>query len=233
MKISIYTLAFIALIFFESCASMTGFQDGRTLGKEKSEVSISLNVSQTPDFFFDENDQTFNNAYIFPNLEVTGKYGVSQNFDIGLKINTNLNFSATGKYQFIGDKQSKVAMGVGAEVGTFGLFYSLWNAQLPLYFSLHPSQKFSWYLSPRFIYQFSTADLGTSINYLGANTGILYGSRHKFGIDFGYYSLSNSDTYLSSSLFNIGVCGKFVFGGNDSEEGGSEMITPKPKRKRR
>ena len=106
-------------------------------GRRKTEVGVSLNVSQSPDFFYDDGEEVLDENFAFPNLELTGRYGVSDKFDVGVKLNTNLNLSITTKYQFLGDRQSKAAMAIGADVGTFGIISSLWNAQLPLYFSLH------------------------------------------------------------------------------------------------
>lgn len=218
-----------------SCASLTGYQDGRALGEEKTEVGVSLNVSQSPDFFYDDGEEVLDENFAFPNLELTGRYGVSDKFDVGVKLNTNLNLSITTKYQFLGDRQSKAAMAIGADVGTFGIISSLWNAQLPLYFSLHPSDKFTWYLSPRYIFQFATGDLSTNISYLGGNTGLLFGRKHKFGFDLGYYNLTDFDG-SGVNLLTIGVGGKFVFGGKDEDTMDVEMApeeNKKPKRRRK
>ena len=127
------TLLFAAIaLSFHSCASLTGYQDGRALGEEKGEVGVSLNVSQSPEFFYDEGESDLDENFAFPNLELTGRYGVTNKFDVGVKLNTNLNLSITTKYQLLGDQQSKSALAIGADVGTFGIISSLWNAQLPL-----------------------------------------------------------------------------------------------------
>ncbi|MBK8701611.1 MAG: hypothetical protein IPN29_19490 [Saprospiraceae bacterium] len=236
MKISTILFALAAMIFLTGCASLTGFQDGRTLGEQKVELGISLNVSQSPDFIDgeDDDDGGLDDILVFPNFELTGKYGVTEKFDLGLRLNTNLNFSINGKYQLFGDQTSPAALAIGTEVGTFGIFYSLWNIQFPLYFSIHPEENFSWYLSPRYIFQFAGGNLGSSSNYLGGNTGLLFGSKHKIGIDLGYYRFNGGnflfEDEFDANVFTIGVGGKFVFGGKEGDE---EPEPVKKTRKRR
>ena len=225
-------LAF-TLFTLHSCASLTGYQDGRALGAEKGELGVSLNVSQSPDFYYDGDDDVLDESFAFPNLELSGRYGATDKLDVGVKLNTNLNLSITTKYQILGDQHSKTAIAIGADVGTFGIVSSLWNAQLPLYFSVHPSEKISWYFSPRYIFQFAAGDLSSNVTYLGGNTGLLFGKRHKFGFDLGYYNLTNFDDG-GINLLTIGVGGKFVFGEKESDEmEDSPEENKKPKRRRK
>lgn len=226
-----FSIICIASAFY-SCASLTGYQDGRALGEGKGEVGLSLNVSQSPDFFNDddEDDEFLDQNVVFPNFEITGKYGINENFDFGVKLNSNFNFSLTTKYQIIGDKQSKTAMAIGADVGNFALFTNLWNAQIPLYFSVHPNEKIAWYLSPRYIYQFEAVDFASNLNYVGGNTGLLFGSKFKFGFDFGYYRMSNFQDN-AVNLFTVGLGGKYVFGGSDKKN--DAMPEEKATRKKR
>jgi hypothetical protein len=210
-------LGLIGLLFaFSNCASLTGFQDGRTVGQDNGEISVSLNVASSPDFndWEDQNDSIVDipNLY-FANLEFAGRYGVAEKVDITLRLNTNLNVGLGAKFQVLGDRESQVALALGAEVGTFGLITGLWNVQVPVYFSVHPKENFAWYLSPRFIYQFSSysgADVGLS--YMGGNTGLLFGKRHKFGLDVGYYNISTDGRNTNALQFGLG--GRFAIGKN-------------------
>lgn len=123
-------LAAMALLL-SNCASLSGFQDGRTVGKDKADLSVSLNLSQSPDFndWEDQDDslETDIPNLFFPSIEVGGRYGVAENFDINMKLNTNLNISVGAKFQLLGGQESMTALAVGAEVGTFGLVSGLWN----------------------------------------------------------------------------------------------------------
>ncbi len=217
-------LLFIALMLagmaaFTGCASLTGFQDGRTLGQDGGELGVSLNFSQSPDFndWEDVAEDSVNvdiPELFFPSFEFSGRYGVADKVDIGVRLNTNLNLGVSGKFQVVGDSESQFAMSLGAEVGTFGLVSGLWNVQIPVFLSVHPSERFAWYLTPRYIYQFTSyAGADNGLSYLGGNTGIMFGGRNKFGIDIGYYSLSVSEGEGNLGLLQIGLGARFPLGG--------------------
>ena len=198
----------ISLLIFSSCVSLTGFQDGKTVGKDNGDVSFSLNSTQTPDFD-DSNEQ-----YFFPNAEIGGRYGVSEVVDLTLRVNSNLAWSAGAKFQVAGDRESQTALSLGAEVGAFAIFSfdpRLWNVQVPLFFSVHPSETFTWYLNPRYVYQFPGSE--SALSYMGANTGVMFGNKNKYGLDIGYYNVQNSDG-PSFGLFQIGLGARFAFGDN-------------------
>lgn len=208
-----WLLAGATALFLAGCASLTSFQDGRTLGTGNGEFSGSLNLASSPDFNKWQNDSVTIEVptLSFVSLEAGGRYGVSEKVDLTLRMNTNLNIGIGAKFQVIGDRQSPFAMALGAEVGSFGIILGLLNVQIPVYLSVHPSESFGWYLTPRYIRQFSTfAGVENGLSYLGGNTGLLFGKRHKFGLDLGYYRLSGVDG--SIGLYQFGVGGRFVFG---------------------
>lgn len=225
-KLQLFSLFFLIILAFSSCASLTGYQDGKSVGAGNGEAMISLNFSQSPTFTDIEDSFGIEEipSFTFPNIELGGRYGVSEKLDITLRMNTNLNLGVGAKYQLIGDRASEFALGLGAEAGTFGLITGLWNVQVPLYTSFHPSDKFTIYASPRFIYQFSTIGGVEGWNYLGGNFGFLFGSRHKFGLDIGYYQVGATGVD-KIGLISAGIGGKFVFGNNEvGSSSGSKTI---------
>jgi hypothetical protein len=176
---------------------------------------IALNVSQRPDFndWKDSVDSIDIPNIYAPYLEFGGRFGVGERVDISLRLNTNLNIAVGAKAQVVGDRTSKTALSIGFEAGTFAFISGLWNLSVPVYFSLHPSEKFSWYLTPRYTYQFASytgADNGA--NYTGGNTGLLFGNRNKFGLDFGYYRFGAGGE--SIGLVQFGLGGRFAIGKN-------------------
>jgi hypothetical protein len=207
-------LAGLAL-FFSNCASLTGFQDGRTVGQNNGELSASINFSQSPNFddWGDSSDSTNIPTLLFPSLEFGGRYGVAEKVDLTLRINTNLNLGLGAKFQVVGDRESAFALALGAELGTFGLITGLWNVQVPLYLSVHPKENFAWYLTPRYIYQFSSfIGAENGLSYTGANTGLLFGNRNKFGLDIGYYRIGTDGESIGA--LQIGFGGRFALGKN-------------------
>ncbi|MFZ1751279.1 MAG: hypothetical protein WAU01_13840 [Saprospiraceae bacterium] len=206
-------LSALGIFWFSSCASLTGYQDGKTIGKDNGEAMISLNISQSPEYSNIEDSFDIEDipSFIFPNIEVGGRYGVAENLDVTLRVNTNLNLAIGAKYQILGDRSADFAVSLGAEVGTFGLVTGIWNAQIPVYFSYHPSEKVALYASPRYIFQFSTIGGTEGWQYAGGNIGVLFGSRHKLGIDAGLYSVG-ANGLDRINLITVGIGGKFFFG---------------------
>lgn len=211
------------LLLISSCASISGFQTGRTVGAETGEIMFSVNGTRTPNFkdLSKEKVDTVDaqDFSIFaPNIEVGGRYGITDKIDFGIRANTNLNIFGDVKFQVVGDQESLVAVSTGLGLGMFGFVIGsggLFNFQIPLYASLHPTESLDLYVSPRYVGQWGTAFGESSglINYFGANVGFLTGTRTKFGVDIAYYGLSNSDTGFTDSLFQIGFGMKFKIGG--------------------
>jgi len=214
MKKLNFLLATAACIFLmSSCASLTGFEEGRTLGEENSEFTVSGNFTRVPDIFDDEETgglDTINSTISFPNLEFTYKRGITEKLDIGARVSTNLNASSFVKYQVVGDKSSSFALSPGVEAGTvLGLAYSV---GVPVYMTYYPSEGIALNVTPRYMYQFITGDETSGASYLGGNFGLLFGKRHKFGLDVGYYSVGGLDGGGSQALLTFGIGGKFRFG---------------------
>ncbi len=206
-------------LLMSSCATIAGFHTGRTVGEDVGQISTTFNVTRTADYDSDTSGETDVGASF---LELGGRYGVSEKVDVGVRMNTFLNFLIDGKIQLVGDQQSPFALAVGAGFGGIGLFSSgvgLFNFQLPVYASFHPKEKLHLYVSPRYIMQFSTTidDTSTVIDYGGFNIGALFGYKNQFGIDIGVYGLSARDADFSASLVNIGFGMLFHFSGKYSQ----------------
>lgn len=234
MKKVFTILASLALVLFmNSCASLTGFEEGRTLGEGNSEFGVSLNYTSVPDIFGDDLEAA---DIDFPNVELNYKYGVMEKLDVGARVSTNLSSGAYAKYQLVGDRQSQFALSPGIELSSIlGLAYTV---HVPIYTSIHPKDNISINLNPRFVYQFPSGDATEGINYIGGNAGILFGRKHKFGIDIGYYSVDLVDADRSN-LLTFGIGGKFRFGDNFSSgssrsmDDDSDSNTRKRKRRKR
>ncbi len=217
------TVVFIFLM--SSCASLTGFEEGRTVGKDNSELTISGNFTRVPDLF-DDDDEIFdtlsvNNNISFPNLEAAFKYGITDKFDIGIRASTNFNLSTYMKYQVVGDKSSSFALSPGFEIGT--ILGAAYNIGIPIYASYYPTDNVAINVTPRFMYQFITGNGSNGASYIGGNFGLMFGKRNKFGLDIGVYNVGSDligSESASQSLITIGVGGKFKFGDSDNSSSG-------------
>lgn len=217
-KLSFAALAAAAVLSFNSCATLTGFNTGRTVGKDQGEVALSLNFANVPEFQESEEVNEVLKQIVIPLVELGGRYGVAENVDIGIRINTALNFLVDTKIQLVGGQDGPFALSTGVGLGAFGVVSGagmLLNFQVPLYTSYHPSETFAIYLSPRYIGQFGTNFQESSgmLNYFGANTGFETGRKVRFGLDIGYYSLWNQNEGLNSNILQLGIGMKFKFGG--------------------
>jgi hypothetical protein len=237
MQLKNYTHSLFALclcaFLIQNCASLTGFQDGRTCGQGNGEIFASLNVAQSPDFLdIDDSlgDSIKTQNLFAPIIEAGGRYGVTEKVDLIGRLNIYGNISLGAKAQLLGDRTSKTALSVGAELGTLLILPVFYYAALPVNFSVHPKENFTWYLSPRVMYQ-SFQDL-SGATYLGGNTGILLGARNQFGIDLGYsrFSSSTSSGNYSFGLLTFGLGGKFKICNNEPDTMKSKQTAKKKKK---
>lgn len=209
-KASIFLL--LTSLLASSCISFTGFQDGRTAGLKNYELIVSGNVAVNPELNAESEYfgyETPSNNFGFTGAMLT--YGITEKVDLSFRTNSFLNLGVATKIQIHGDQSSFTAFSVGAEVATFITTPFAWNVQIPTYFSIHPNDKFSCYISPRYIHQFKfNQRQKNGMNYLGGNTGFLIGRKHKIGIDVGYFYLAKNEL-KNASLFQAGVAGVFKF----------------------
>ncbi len=204
---NILLLSSILLILFSSCASISGFEEGRALGKSKNEIIASANYVQLPNFYtFNEGgDDDTPSHFIFANVDLNYKHGLTDKLDLGVKLNTNLNFSAFVKYQVVGDNISKFALGTGLELST-ALFY-IYSVHIPVYMTYYFSESVALNISPRGIYNFGSEFLESQPSYfstdvtntfVGGNFGLLLGKKIKYGIDIAYYKVGFNQNYFSA-----------------------------------
>ncbi len=197
-------LYFLVLVFvFQSCASISGFQDGKTLGKKITELESSIIYSKAPAYKSTDHASTY-----FPNSGLNFglhlRSGLNDKTDIGFRLNTNLSAAVSLKRQILGDQYSHAAIATGIEVGTspYAFGFSNFAISIPLYFSIHPEENYSMYFSP--IYTAELSSLNTHHNY-GVNFGLLSGSWNKTGLEFGYYKDNNNN----NNIFIAAIALKF------------------------
>lgn len=195
MKILLFIM-FLCLAFLSSCVSINSLQSGRTIDKGNLEIAGGLTSGEyTPNSLGLEEDDDYNYDYV-PMLEFGAKYGISENFDLALKFNTAGFVMGQIKYQFLGNKSSLFAAGIGADFGSFPVWalFSVMDSYISvsLYLSIHPTEDICLYVTPRYSYSsiiFFNAD-GDSLvspaeplSYFAFSYGMVIGKKNKLKIE--------------------------------------------------
>lgn len=206
-------LTLLLILTLSGCVSFTGYNDGRALGKGKKEMLASVNLTQSAsvDLLNPKNKKADIPILTFPAVAYGGKTGATDKIDLYFRVTTSLNLNGGVKFQLIGTRSSMFAMGIGAELGMFVLNNaSIFNTQIPLFTSYHPSENLAIYLTPRYVYQFKSSERPYNFNYFGGNIGILYGKKHKIGLDIGIYRLALGEIERLT-FSSLGIGGRFIF----------------------
>jgi len=174
MLIKKYTYSILHIAFFcillTGCAQISSLQTAKTLPEDKQIIGISANAYGINEA---ELIGSVLGLHIVPQVEIFGRQGFTKKFDAGLKISSSANIALDGKFQFLGNADSKFAMASGLVfeyqyVRNFEIFVS--RQTLPVYISYHPNIDFAVYTVPKLMYQWIGSD--ENLFLLGNNLGI-------------------------------------------------------------
>lgn len=206
---TIYLFSAVILFSF-GCATNNAFEDGRSLGKGVREIKAVAGLSRINVY---EDNFLFTNGFaVLPYLSLSYGYGIREKLDVGIRADVGSNISVNTKYQFYGDKNSKIALATGFELGSIiPSGFSIINFHLPLYGSYHFTDKWSVYANPRYIRQYSFYhNDGEDMHILGGNLGLMVGNKNKFGVDLAILSSSYSNEPIFD-LITFSIGGKLRF----------------------
>ncbi len=210
MKFIVILSATILLVSQIGCLAPTSLQSGRTIGKDKPRLLLSVSSGQ-----YHENIASFNpneDVNYIPIVEVRQIYGITKTADVGVRFNSLSLLAGDIKFQFLGNQNSVFASSIGAECGIYP--FALVNGGLiaytsiPLYLSVHPTDNLSLFAVPRYTYGFryiydeSSLKPGYSAyaNFPGISYGLLFGKEHQFGIEISHFNKN----LLKPSQLSIG-----------------------------
>lgn len=200
-----------ATLMLQGCIQLSTFQTAKTVGDGNGEILVAFGGGGITDAFE-------GGSAGFGTFELAGRLGVGERTDFGLKISHFTSYLADVKYQFVGDQDSKFAMATGPGIGlyAFGFGSTIFQGTLPLHMSVHPSEKFAVYLTPRYSGQYLVGDNSGSLHYLGGSIGFEAGRNVRFGTDISYMGLLNDSSDPNDSfedfglgLFQVGLGVKF------------------------
>ncbi len=172
--------AIIISVFLSGCVQVSSLQTAKTLPVDEHTLGFSTSAygaNQTEFFGGDLG------LAVFPHVEVFGRRGFAHRFDAGLKISSSANIAIDGKYQFLGDNETKFAMATGLAleyqfVPNFETFVS--RQTFPVYLSFHPNDDFAVYTVPKFIHEWIRND--DNHIFLGNNLGLKKRINNRFSI---------------------------------------------------
>ena len=210
-------LCSIVLILSSGCLQISSFQTAKTTPKDEGTIAVALGGLGVTDPF-DSGD-----SFGVGTFEIMGRMGVGEKTDIGLKLSSFSSFLFDVKHQIVGDQHSSFAMALGPSLG-FQAFVGtslLMQAHLPIHMSVHPSDRFAYYLTPRYATQFAFS--GGALHYAGGSTGFEIGRKTKFGMDISYMGILNDgdadgDVFedFGLGLFQVAFGVKFKIGANNN-----------------
>jgi len=205
-------LSFLALCNFTSCGQLTSLQTAKTFEKGEGVFGAALSGYGINEDAFSGGET---NTGVFPYLEVFGRYGLAPKLDMGIKISTAGNLLLDGKYQLIGNTDSRFAAAIG---GGFEFQASNFNENivyrlhLPLYFSYHPNEQSAIYVTPRYAFQSVSND--NNSYFLGMSGGYMHRLSDNFSglIEGSLYSPQTQNTSNDGVLLYLfGIGGAFHF----------------------
>lgn len=151
-------LLFVGLLILNGCGQLSTLQTAKPLAPGEITLGGAL-----IGFGVQDGNTTGGNVGngIFPHAEFMARFGLVERLDMGLKLSTGGNLLVDGKYQFVGDQDSRFAMGIGGGFeyqGSDPTENFIFRTHLPLYLSYHPSETDAIYAAPRFVWQFVSDD---------------------------------------------------------------------------
>ena len=168
-----YLLIIILSIALSSCLSTTNFETGKTMGRDvsRSDVAFSYEFSQPikKDNFFNFD---FNKG---PFFMYSYSYGLLDRLDIGVGISTNTDIHFKTKFMLT-NPESKFGVSLGASTFIISNFEKIffYHSNLSLYTSAHPTENFTIYAYPQFLF-FHTDEALFKDQKLSTGTSITFG----------------------------------------------------------
>lgn len=199
MKKNTIILLLSALPFlFSGCISISSMQTAKTT--EKGQFSGSFGLG-TDLYTLNENPDTKNKFVIAPEGAV--RLGLSDKVDVGAKL-FMLGAAFDTKYNFHQSEDEKWAFAAGLMFDDQIEQFDFRGIYVPMYASIHPSEKFAAYLNPRIGFRYWNTYKEIAFGY-GGSFGVKYGKKVSFFVETSIYNDSNIDAFDYFLQFNGGV----------------------------
>jgi len=196
----------VILIGLCSCAQLSLFQDGRTIGKGNTEIGATASLYGFDEDLLDEDISSI----IVPGAIVYVNRGVHEDLDLQFSVSSALNMLLGMKYQLVGSKTSKFATainpGYSIQYGGVNETFPVSRLHLAFVSSFHPNEKTSVFFEPRYIYQFEKDNDNNA--YPGGTIGLNFRPNTKIRLGFGFSAFS--PTSSRGLLYQVGLGAAFM-----------------------
>lgn len=195
---TLFLLLFSLSLLFGGCISISSMQTAKTT--EKGQFSGSFGIG-TDLYTLNENEDTKGNFALAP--EVAVRLGISDKVDVGAKI-FMLGAAFDAKYNFHQSEDEKWAFAAGLMFDDQIEQFDFRGIYVPIYASIHPTEKFAAYLNPRIGFRYWNTYKKIAFGY-GGGLGAKYGKKVSFFVETSIYNDSNIEDFDFFLQFNGGV----------------------------
>jgi len=201
------------------CASLSSYQDARVLNQGEGRLGVAVTPYKDdlkPVIF-----QGSDTGHSYTLFELTGRMGVWDNLDVGVKYTFLGAASADAKYQILGrDSNSIFQLSAGLKGGYASLESQSDSGKttsdvpvidliVPVYVGWTPKSWVGLTLAPEFCYRISDNDFYPSGPIAGANVDLRLGKKAGVVVEYGYHRHLTKDYTLQN--YGISAYAPFEF----------------------
>ncbi len=201
-RLQLALLATLLVFGFSSCISISSLETARVVEPKKFGVGIGTGL---PNYSYKDDERETKVVSVVS--EISWRYGLVDQLDLGLNLKVVGLLGMDLKYQFLGDATSLFAAAAGFEAGYFFIPTIDYNdantfeTAIPLFFSYHPTENFAVYINPKYIYRKYGSIESTS--FIGGVGGLRIGKSKAGFIEYAYL-WNGSSNWSNQRQINIG-----------------------------
>ena len=194
---------------FYGCVTLNSNQSGRTLGKGKSNFSWDFTGGNMEKPLYTDKKENYVTNFGYSR-------GLTENFDIGLALNSGNSLTIKTKYQFLGNKESIFASSIGfdASIDFLGTItangIAHYGFSSAIYNSIHITDYLAIIAVPKYILFVSHEFPGEVHNNIyGYSTGIMLGKNHHFVLEISQFVNNKRYSFKTAPHFSFGIIYNF------------------------
>ena len=214
MRTVVNSLLVAGVLFFCGCANFSTLQTAETMQKDKFELGVGatftgyqakLETTTTDPNTGAEVTTTETESFTVPAVTVSGRYGLSDRFELHGVIWLPFGASAGGKYMLVGEPGENgfkfspgLDISVPITISVNDDSSTLIDLYVPLHMGYRASDSFEVYWTPKYVMRFFGGDFGHAP---GGTVGVALGKDTTFMVE----GSALYDTLSEKPIFNVGL----------------------------